>query len=420
MSNLYFDEGPSPLHGRKILVATTSYGSPDSSYTFSIARSREALTAAGIPSAYLLLEGFCHVDDARNAVVRNFLASDCSELLFIDADVTWEPAGLVQLASRDLDVVGGVYPYRRASENMPVRIMSGRKPDKDGLLEVEGLPTGFLKIKRHVLETLAKDSPKYFDKTEVTPLIFERVLGEGMTRWGGDINFCNRWIAAGGRIYADTEIRLGHASKTIFRDSLAAYLRRHTESTYSHIIPKIRAGTESVLADYDELVLLQNNSFVADPAVLALMVGVARKCRGPIIEAGSGLSSVLMAAANESSNVYTLEHLEGYAATTLGMAERAGVKNLGVCCAPLVDGWYDIDRFDLPQKFALGVCDGPPRLYGTRIKFFEIFGGRCTVIVADDVGDDINYGRKIHEWAEKNRRDVQMLGRAALITKREN
>jgi predicted O-methyltransferase YrrM len=145
------------------------------------------------------------------------------------------------------------------------------------------------------------------------------------------------------------------------------------------------------------------------------MVGVARKCRGPIIETGSGLSSVLMAASNPDATVYSLEHLEGYAAQTVSMAESAGVSNVGVCYAPLLDGWYDLEKFDLPNKFTLGVCDGPPRLFGTRMRFFEELGPRCKVIVADDVGDDIRYGEKIHKWAEANNRTVQLLGRAALI-----
>ena len=138
MSNLFYDEGP-PASGQKVMLATTSYGDPAASYTFSMARSREALTAAGIASAYLLLQGNCHVDDARNAVVRDFLASDCTELLFLDADVNWEPQALVHLCRRDLDLVGGVYPFRReGGENMPVRMAEGQMVD--GLLEVEGLP----------------------------------------------------------------------------------------------------------------------------------------------------------------------------------------------------------------------------------------------------------------------------------------
>ena len=125
MSNLYFDAGPSS-DGRKVMVATTVYDSPDSSYTFAMARTGPALMKAGIKYSYLLLSGNAHVDDARNTVARDFLKSDCTELVFIDADVTWEPEHLLALLDFDVDVVGGVYPYRRetGNESMPVRNMA--------------------------------------------------------------------------------------------------------------------------------------------------------------------------------------------------------------------------------------------------------------------------------------------------------
>lgn len=416
MANLFYDEGK-PATGQKVMLATPSYDAPAASYTYSIARSREALTEAGIASAYLLLSGHCHVDDSRNAIVRHFLESNCTELVFLDADVDWEPKSLVQLCQRDCDVVGGVYPYRRdGSEEMPVRIMTGAKP-VDGLLEVDGLPTGFLRIKRHVLETMASLAPKYFDKIYETALVFDRPTpGEDKTRWGGDIDFCNRWKAIGGKLFADCELRLGHSAKVVIKDSLGAHLRRITGTTLIELIPKFRSGEEAP-TDYDEVFRYGSNNYAADPGVLALCVGLARKCQGPIIETGSGLSSVMMGAATDQT-IYSLEHLEFYAAQTVAWAEEAGVANVGVCYAPLKDCWYDIEKFDLPNKFALGFCDGPPRLYGTRMKFFDAIAPRCTVIVVDDVTQDHNYARKVHAWATANNRAITILGRAALITKK--
>lgn len=414
---LYDEGGPAFASGQKVMIATTSYGDPDFTYTYAISRSREALADAGIQSAYLLLQGYCHVDDARNAVVRTFLESDCTELLFIDADVSWEPDGIVQLCGRDLDIVGGVYPYRRASENMPMRLMDGRLPDEEGMLEVEGLPTGFMKIKRHVLETLAQRSQIYFDKTEATPQIFERLTQADHSRWGGDIAFCNKWRAAGGTVFADTELRLGHAAKIIYRDSLAAFLRRHSGRTLAHLIPKIRAETEK-FTDYDELFQYEGNDFAADAGVLAMCVGIARKCRGPIIETGCGLSSLVMAAANPEQEVYSLEHLDFYAAKTRALSEEAGTRNLYVLCVPSDDFWYDLKKAAIPhRKFAFGFCDGPPRLLGTRMRFFEEIAPYCSVIAADDIGTDYKYAGKVRDWAEANGRAMTLLGRAALLTK---
>jgi hypothetical protein len=414
MSNLFHDEGP-PATGKKVMLATPSYDAPAASYTFAIARSREALTEAGIQSAYLLLQGLCHVDDARNAIVRHFLASDCTDLMFLDADVDWEPQALVQICKRDIDLVGGVYPYRReGGENMPVRLLDGSTQIVDGLLEVDGLPTGFMKIKRHVLERMAKSRPRYFDKLERTALIFDRPTpGDDMTRWGGDVDFCNRWKAMGGRMFAEAEIRLGHKATVIVRDSLGASIRRVSGTALAHIVPRVRQGIETD-DDFNEAFKYAGNPYAGDPGVLAVCTRLARNCRGPIIEAGSGLSSVFMGAVS-TDKVYSLEHVEHYAAQTLAWCEEASVANVGICCAPLKDFWYDLDKFELPQKFALGFCDGPPRFNGTRMRFFEELASRCSAVLVDDMNTDHQYVRSVHEWAAAHGKTVTMLGRTALV-----
>lgn len=417
MSAHYYDEGP-PASGQKVMLAVPSYDDPSAGCAFALARSREALSEAGIQSALLILQGNCHVDDSRNSIVRDFLESDCTDLIFLDADVCWEPVSLVQLCGRDAEIVGGVYPYRReGSDNMPVRLMDGGEV-KDGLREVEGLPTGFMKIKRSVFEKMGPDRPWFFDKIYPTTLFFDRPTpGEDHTRWGGDIDFCNRWRAMGGKLYADEELRLGHVAKITVTDSLAAHIRRLTGATLGHIIPKLRDGTETA-DDYNELFRFAGNNFAADAETLALVTGIARKCRGPIIETGSGLSSIAMAAAS-GQEVYSLEHLPWYGQQTMTWAEEAGLSNIGMCYAPLADCWYDVGQFELPNKFAFGFCDGPPRLYGTRMRFFEEFGHRCTVIAVDDVKTDINFSRKVQEWAEANERTFTILGRAAFIQKKD-
>lgn len=415
MSNIFYDEGPKAT-GKKIMLATPSYASPSPSYVFSISRSREALKEAGIDSAYLLLQGLCHVDDARNKIVREFLESDCTDLMFLDADVDWEPESLVQICRRDVDIVGGVYPFRReGADHMPVRFKDGEKP-QDGLLEVEGLPTGFMKIRRNVLEKMSALAPKYWDKQVETRLVFDRPTpGPDMVRWGGDVDFCNRWKALGGKLYAEYEMRLGHTATIVVRDSVGSHVRRISGATLKYVADRIRAGTETT-GDYNEVFKYGGNKFAADAGVLALVVGVARKCRGPIIETGSGLSSVLMGAAGDNK-VYSLEHIKHYAEQTLLWCEEASVDNVGLCYAPMRDFWYDINAFKLPNKFALGFCDGPPRFFGTRMQFFKHIAPRCEVIVVDDVVDDMAFSNRVQQWAAEYGYEYQDLGRSALLKK---
>lgn len=415
MSAHYFDEG-APCEGKKVLLACPSYDNPDVSFTFAIARSREALHGAGIGSALLILHGNCHVDDGRNSIVRDFLESDCTDLVFLDADVTWEPDGLVTLCQRDEDIVGGVYPYRReGSDNMPVRLMEGGEV-RDGLREVEGLPTGFMKIKRHVLEKMAADAPWYFDKIYPTSLVFNRSMpDENNTRWGGDLDFCKRWREMGGNLYAVEDIRLGHVAKVIVYDSLAAHLRRLAGTTLSDLAPRFREGIETD-GDYNEVRQYVQGNYAADAGTLAVVTAIARKCEGPILEAGSGLSTALMGLVTKQT-IYCLEHDQMYAEQTRAWCEEAGASNVGICQTGMRDGWYDVEGFPLPDKFAFGFCDGPPRLFGTRMRFFEVFGDRCTLIYVDDIKSDNNFALQVQEWAAANGRTFSVLGRGALIQK---
>lgn len=415
MSNKYYEPGPTAT-GQKVFLATTAYDSPDASYTFSIARSREALTAAGIQSAYYLLQGNCHVDDARNAVVRDFLESDCTEMVFLDADVSWEAESLVALCKIDKDLVGGVYPYRRESEEekMPVRHLPEVIVEGD-LIEVEGLPTGFMKIKRHVLETMAATARHFLkDDGKPHPVIFERDYFGGGRR-GGDIRFCMVWREMGGKVYAAPELRLGHCGKMIIKDSLGASLRRQNNTSLPWMVQKIREGAK--LETFIEATKAQNNHWGAPPDVLQIASALAKASKLPILEMGSGLSTIVLAASTDQ-RVWAVEHDAGFSGGLVEMAKLAGVKNIALITAPLKNDWYDLgaEMPNLPEQFGLAFVDGPPRAQGNRMKFFETFGHRCEVILCDDACEAM-YAKRMKEWAEANGRTYQADGRAAVILK---
>lgn len=411
MPKLWIDDDQ-PSTGRKVMLATTSYGDPDASYTFSIQASRKALHAAGFQTSYYLLVGNCHVDDARNDIATKFLASDAQWLVFLDADVSWEPEDLVRLCGHYRDLVGGVYPHRSelGQHKMPVRMKHGALPDSEGLIEVEGLPTGFMKISRHCLETVAAGCESFEHEGETRRLIFQRVLMHG-TRWGGDLHFCNLWRATGGKLFADYEMVLGHASRVIVRGSLASYVRRVMNSTLRAVCGRIRAGTWK-MADLSEALAYVDNYWGAQEDVLAANIVLAGKAQGPIIEAGSGLSTVLMAAATDQP-VYCLEHDDFFAAKLRKMADEAGVDVI-LCSAPLVGDWYDLAAVDgLPERFALGLNDGPPRsLGGDRKRFFDHL--ECDAVVCDDA-DTPSYADFLHQWAGEHGMKCEISGRLAVL-----
>lgn len=84
-----------------------------------------------------------------------------------------------------------------------------------------------------------------------------------------------------------------------------------------------------------------------------------------IIECGSGLSSLLAAAAGMKNNtfIYSLEDHEYWAQKMQDLAQKHGLTNLTVLHAPITDygdfAWYNPDESLLPNRIDVALCDGP-------------------------------------------------------------
>lgn len=391
MSRLHQDDGQ-PATGQKVCIATTSYDRCDDHYTFSLASSLEALHEAGIQTAYYLLNGNCHVDDARNRIIQEFLLSDCTDLVFIDADVSWQAKDLVKLCQYDLAVVGGVYPFRRADkqDDMPMRMMHGASV-ANGLLEVEGLPTGFLRFRRKVIERLVEECEEFDGNNgheTRQPILFQRVLKDG-TRWGGDLHVCNMWRNMGGHIFCATEMQLGHAAKETYTDSMGAFLRRKEGSTLEYVADKIGGGNWAV-EDLEEARRHDGGEASATEELLTVALRYAEKATHPIIETSSGLNTVLIAAAT-SQMVYCIENDAIKIQELIAMAKAAHVTNIAIVSGDIIDE-------ELPGRFSLAVGDG--------FMLTGEFGECADVLICDDAINRTDQ-EFFTAWAE--RRGLQSL-----------
>ena len=147
---------------------------------------------------------------------------------------------------------------------------------------------------------------------------------------------------------------------------------------------------------------------------------MARKPGGPILEIGSGLTTILRAAAAPEQTVWGIEHGPAWAERLKSMAYSAGTTNIALCTQPIRDGWYDLSDIELPAQFALALVDGPPRNLGSRTPFYERLADRCETIIADDA-DDPGYAEEIQAGAGRNGRRVDFVDeRAVLIRKHED
>lgn len=177
-------------------------------------------------------DGDCFVAKARNKLVWDFLNQfpETQNFFFIDDDIAWEPAKVIEFIQRPEDVVCGVYPKKADELDFPVSLLTdletGELHEKDGLFMAGLAPTGFMRIRRHVIERLAAESAQFTDMepdgSEVSyPLIFEAGRGSDGKWWGEDYSFCVKWRALGGEIWVDPSIQMEHQGLKTWKNSLA-------------------------------------------------------------------------------------------------------------------------------------------------------------------------------------------------------
>ena len=180
---------------------------------------------------------------ARNDLVATFLTTPATHLMFIDADINFNALDVFKMITADKDVITGAYPTKMIDWDKmsrgggsidelrinSIRYASGLKRNSatsDGLYEVQDGATGFMLIKRHVIESMIRRYPE----TRYMPEIFDDPSQKGVEKYalfdtmieGGrylseDYTFCRRWQKMGGKIYVDPTIVLDHVGTYTFR-----------------------------------------------------------------------------------------------------------------------------------------------------------------------------------------------------------
>jgi hypothetical protein len=189
----------------------------------------------------LLIRGdtFCFAEDVGNsdiagsraAILATFIRSDFDVLMFIDDDVIWEKGGMLRILDADEDIVGGLYPKKTEKLEWPVRIdlKDEYKPDpRTGLMEVAGLPGGFMKITRKAAELMIEKYPKKTRESNGPSSSFWPVFDPydiPDDRLSEDLAFCQRWRDIGGKVWADFEIGMGHIGSKKYEGHVGNHLR---------------------------------------------------------------------------------------------------------------------------------------------------------------------------------------------------
>jgi|WetSurMetagenome_2_1015567.scaffolds.fasta_scaffold19130_4 hypothetical protein len=195
---------------------------------------------------------FSLIDESGNALIAHcraimlaqFLASDATDIVMIDFDVAWEQGALVSLLERKADFVAGVYPHRVDPESYSVRWLpdaDGRglvarnpetgEPQNGGLIEVEGVPAGFLRLSRKAVQAIVDANPDLRFASPPSPngeawAVFDsHKEPDHGAYWGEDFSFCKRYRDTGGSVWMDPELKLHHVGYKTFSGKIGDWLK---------------------------------------------------------------------------------------------------------------------------------------------------------------------------------------------------
>ena len=194
------------------------------------------LTTKEIPYQFAFMVD-CNSQRSRAELTSAFLASGAEHMLFIDSDMMFQPEDVTRIMSHNVPIVAGTYPKRRLRWDLVISaIQNGdnryasygdytfivedeNSVINNGLIQVKYAPTGFMLIKREVIEKVIMAYPelvfksKQYDKSWA---IYDNIISKTGTYLSADYSFCERATACGLPIYVDLELKLNHVGMHIF------------------------------------------------------------------------------------------------------------------------------------------------------------------------------------------------------------
>jgi GT2 family glycosyltransferase len=171
------------------------------------------------------------------------MESDCTDFLFVDADVVINTDAVTRLLalSSDKDIVAGSYPRRAKDTKFFLDFHLDEDGqlefDENGLMRVESVSTGFMLIRRHVIEHMIEKHPEWKYEGdgdgETEHALFDFMILDGQYI-GEDYAFCLRARTEGFKIYLDPMISLPHIGTEEFtrdfeKDVLRPLLKEHAK-----------------------------------------------------------------------------------------------------------------------------------------------------------------------------------------------
>jgi hypothetical protein len=252
------------LRDRKLFIATPMYGGQCAGmFTRSIADLSALCATYGIPLQMYFLFNESLITRARNYCCDEFMRSDAQHLMFIDADIGFNPQDVIalmalQVQNEEYDIIGGPYPKKCISwEKIKHAVDKGVADEDPNVLEkfvgdfvfnpkggqqsiaidtpceVLEIGTGFMMITKEAMSKFRDNYTQYmykpdhirteqFDGSREIMMYFQAEVDPASKRYlSEDYWFCQKAQSAGLKTWFCPWMKMQHVGTYIFGGSLA-------------------------------------------------------------------------------------------------------------------------------------------------------------------------------------------------------
>lgn len=251
------------IRKQKLMVATPMYGGMATGFFMrSVLDLTNACNHYGIPLQFFSLFNESLISRARNYCADEFMRSDGTHLLFIDADIDFKPIDVLALLhislqpGKENDIICGPYPKKNISwEKVKDAVDQGYADENPFILEkftgdyvfspvkggeyslqepiqVREAGTGFMLIPRSAFELFNKTYPEHsykpdhlrsknFDGEREIFAYFQDPI-ENKRHLSEDYWFCYRMTDAGAKVWICPWMEINHTGSYTFKGSLGA------------------------------------------------------------------------------------------------------------------------------------------------------------------------------------------------------
>lgn len=220
---------------RKVMIGTPSYdGKLDAWYVNSLINTIKLSYEKNVDIMAVWVSYDALVQRARNDVVAVALETNCDDLIFIDSDIEWDPEWVFKLLDHPEDIVGGTYPKKTDTQELYPIYNSSQNYQKheNGLIEVDGLATGFIKYSKNALQYLWDNSAEYYEQEKSNnrkKMIFEIGISTNKELVSEDIAACLKAKQGGFKIWLDPTMTCAHNGVKKYVGNFEQFLNRYEE-----------------------------------------------------------------------------------------------------------------------------------------------------------------------------------------------